>query len=164
MILKKNKPIIKNHQIIPNVKKIKNEESIIFNLNLTENNSEYSHFNINKYENEELQKNDSLFFNNSFINIFTDNNNFKLIKFKLRRFLFLSNDSEELKKNLCFNFEKIKFKFNGIKDKYECENNKNDLFKIFKKYDMKIYDDSFSLGEYLLYYNSCNNIKKMYLS
>ena len=29
---------------------------------------------------------------------------------------------------------------------------------------MKIYDDSFSLGEYLLYYNSCNNIKKMYLS
>ena len=65
---------MKNHQIIPNVKKIKNEESIIFNLNLTENNSEYSHFNINKYENEELQKNDPLFFNNSFINIFTDNN------------------------------------------------------------------------------------------
>jgi hypothetical protein len=144
-------------------KKFENEESNLFNLNLRENNSEDSNFNINKYENEELQKNDSLFFNNSFIDIFSDNNkSLNKLDSNEEDLLFLSNDSEELKsKNLYFNSKKIKFKFNGIKDKYECENNKNDLFKIFKKYDMKFYDDSFSLDESLLYYNSCNNTKNI---
>ena len=70
---------------------------------------------------------------------------------------YLDNNFEELNNtNKNYGPELIKFKFNSIKDSYECENNKNELFEVFKKYGIKFYDDSFSTNESLIFY--CSNI------